>query len=86
MFAIPLNETSYGYGQIVTTYKDCFLIFDFVTDDHPAIDDIINKPILLLAFSVDVKITHSEWLRNGNAPVFNNINFPIYKIQTPMAG
>ncbi|MEW6697622.1 MAG: Imm26 family immunity protein [Bacillota bacterium] len=84
VFAIPINENLYCFGQIVAQVEPnpkLYVMFDFALDKIPEINSIINKPILAIAHMQDFAINDNEWPIIGNMEVaLKNLKYPFYKI------
>lgn len=84
VFAIPINDTMYAYGQIVGCGKPkCYVIYDIHGTQHPPISQIVKSPIVFLTHIVDIRIEDGVWMVLGNAPTPTHIIFPEYKVDTP---
>jgi hypothetical protein len=81
IFSIPIDDKSYGYGQIVDL--NWYAIFDITgTEQHPPLAEITAAPIIFLAASVDVRIEDGEWKIIGHSSIPKNIHFPEFVIGT----
>lgn len=84
VFAIPINENLYCFGQIVAQVEPnpkLYVMFDFALDKIPEINSIINKPILAIAHMQDFAINDNDWPIIGNTEVvLKNLKYPFYKI------
>ncbi|WP_018130073.1 Imm26 family immunity protein [Effusibacillus pohliae] len=80
IFAIPVDEKRYSYGQIVS--DNWYAIFDILAEKHPPLDQITNRPIVFLVESVDVKIEDGDWEIIGNFSIPKDIRFPEFLVET----
>jgi hypothetical protein len=84
VFQIPISHERVGYGQVLASIKPNPLyigVFEplFPGRSVPALDEILESPILLLANSLDAKIWHGHWPIVGRArPVLDGIPFPAF--------
>lgn len=80
VFSIQINETKHGYGQFIVGDKiGCYVIFDIIAESQPTLDQIVNSPILFLAFTSDKGILAGAWVVVGNISVSDAIVIPEYK-------
>lgn len=82
VFAIPIDDTRYSYGQIVANGygSDCYVIFDIVTSKYPPLEQITSHKIVFMIFTLHQKIIEGEWLLLGNTPVSDGIKIPEFKV------
>lgn len=87
LFKFRVNETHYGYGQIVMALPHqlkYFSIFDLTTTKEPDLQTIISCKRLIFASSMDTKLDRGEWQIIGNLPVSDHdISLLEYKVSTP---
>ena len=84
VFAIPLGNGKYGYGQIVGGGQPkTYVIYDITADKHPDVNDIVSKKIIFFTHTVDVQIEDGVWHLIGKIEVPENIRFPEYIVDTP---
>ena len=85
IFAIKVNENTYSYGQIVTQGEtdDSMIIYDITSEKHPALEEIISKPIIFFINTMDMCIQNGNWVIIGNAKVPTDLKFPSYIVGTP---
>jgi hypothetical protein len=84
VFAIPIGNSKFGYGQVVGEGNPkTYVIYDVLADSHPELTKIITMEILFFAHTVDVLIEDGEWLLLGNQEVPSKIKFPDYVVDTP---
>jgi hypothetical protein len=87
VFRMPVDEQHVGYGQIVHRWGDSgghyyFAIFAGVdpADSEPDLDDIVKRPVTLLALSLDALLWHGVWQVVGRRDVVPAaISWPAYK-------
>lgn len=84
VFAVPIDEKTYGYGQIVAGGKPkCYVMYNIRSEEHPDINIITSSRIIFLAHTIDIRIEDGVWEVLGNYPVKQNIVLPEYKVDTP---
>jgi ribosomal protein S17 len=84
VFAIPLREDKFSYGQVVGGGNPkTFVIYDITSEIHPEVNDIVNRRIIILTHTVDVAIEDGDWILIGKSEVPNGIVFPQYLVDTP---
>jgi hypothetical protein len=87
VFRMPVDEQHVGYGRIVHRWGDSgghyyFAIFAGVdpADSEPDLDDIVKRPVTLLALSLDALLWHGVWQVVGRRDVVPAaISWPAYK-------
>lgn len=83
VFAIPLGNGEYAYGQIVDDSKyPCYIIYDLKSTVFPAIQEIVTRRIIILTYTVDVFIKSGRWPLLGNIAPPSDIVFPYYLVGT----
>lgn len=82
VFAIPIDNERYSYGQIIAKGygSDCYVIFDIVANEHPLLEQIPNNKVVFLTFTLHQKIAEGEWALLGNAPVNGDVRIPEFKV------
>lgn len=84
VFAIPLGENKFGYGQVVGGgHPKAYIIYDVTAVTHPEINDIVSSKIVFFTHTVDVPIEEGDWILIGNTDVPYGILFPEYVVDTP---
>lgn len=77
VFAIPINDREFAYGQIVADTKPrCYVIYAIKSSIHPELNKIVSSKILLLAYTVDAFLEKGPWLLLGYAEIPKDIVFP----------
>ena len=84
VFAVPIDDSRVGVGQIVGTYgKDAyyFAIFASTASSKEQIDlaEAVAERVLLLALLFDAKLAAGHWTVVGNQPVRDDIPLPAFK-------
>ena len=85
VFRLPLDDTRVGYGQIVHKWEGpsyYFAIFDgtYPAGAEPDLDEIVRRPIVLLARSLDALLWHDVWEVVGHTRVdVDNIPWAAYR-------
>jgi hypothetical protein len=81
IFAIKIEKNRYSYGQVVAEGRssDCMVVYDIVNMEHPLLVEIVSNKIVFLIQTVNSRIEDGIWEVIGNAPIPDNITFPLYK-------
>jgi hypothetical protein len=87
VFSVPVDERWLGYGQIVHAWGTSgghfyFALFDvtFRRDETVELDEILRKPLAILALSMDALLWHGIWQVVGHQGVDRErFPFPAYK-------
>ena len=83
VFAIPLGNGEFAFGQIVANTKpECYVIYDYKSNDIPDLSLLISQKIIFLTYTVDLFIKNGNWRVLGNINPPSNIIFPEYLIDT----
>jgi hypothetical protein len=83
VFAIPLDNGELAFGQLVDNANlHCYIVFDYRSHDFPDVWEITKKPIIIIAFTVDVFIEDGSWPLLGNICPPSNIKFPKFLVDT----
>lgn len=84
IFAIKIDDNHYSYGQVVAEGRtsDCMVVYDIISVEHPPLVEIVANKIVFLIQTVNSRIEDGIWEVVGNAPIPNNIIFPLYKERT----
>ncbi|MFC5529513.1 Imm26 family immunity protein [Cohnella yongneupensis] len=83
VFAIPLGENQFGYGQVVGGgHPKIYVIYHLLAESHPDINDIVSNKIIYFTHTVDVPIEDGDWVLIGNTDVPKGIVFPEYIVDT----
>lgn len=81
VFAVKLDDKTYGYGQLVEgSMLGCYIFYDIIAEEHPPIEQIAGSSIILLTFTVDQRIVVGDWKVIGNAPIPENVTIPEFKM------
>lgn len=89
IFRIRLDERYFGYGQVVSDPKDdlpLYALFDICSGTELTLDEIVSKDIIVLAHSMDVKITSGLWKVIGNREVSNDMPIPLFRVEHAQQG
>lgn len=84
VFAIPIENNQYGFGQIISNaslFNNLYILFDYITEGIPDINNILNKPILAIAHLDNGSIEDGDWTVISNEKVvLKKIKYPNYLI------
>ena len=84
VFAIKLDEKRFVYGQVVTDgILKAYIIFDYCSEIHPPIDEIIERQIMFFTHVVDIALEEGTWILLGKTMITHNLKFPFYIVDTP---
>lgn len=91
VFAIPLTNEEYGFGQVISSYDNrsggfMVAIFDYknIGLQSISIDKICSKEVLFLGFTFDAKLYHKHWVLVGRYDLnIKNIQMPYFRLGTP---
>jgi len=88
VFAIPIDESRWGAGQVVAEYgkSQIYLAaYDYLVESPTRLDpnDVVSRPLLLLALSFDGLIYAGEWPLVGRVDVPTDMPLPAYKLGSP---
>lgn len=88
LFEIRIAENVFVYGQIVSIFKKkaiSIVCFTGTYDRRPAVEEIINKEVLLFGNTFDAKLYHGDWVIFSNEKSnLTSIKMPYYKIGTDL--
>jgi Immunity protein 26 len=85
VFAVPIDDTRVGVGQVVATEEGddthYLAIFDSVAPDLASIDidQALQARVLFLALSFDAKLYNGDWTVVGHRPVSEEIPLPAWR-------
>ena len=86
LFAIPIGDSEYCYGQVVSEIEESgkvfpytYIVYDFMGPIETPLEMIRTQEILLLFHTVDVDIEDGVWPIIGQADVPEHIKFPEYQ-------
>jgi hypothetical protein len=90
VFSIPLGNSEYGFGQVVTQYEKksggfMTAIFDFKssTKDAP-LQSVCISNVIFLGFTFDAKIYYKDWIVIGNyTDNIGKIKMPYFRLGSP---
>ena len=90
VFAIPLANDEYGFGQVVTPYNKksggfMIAIFDFKSSNFQSdTEHVCNSELLFLGLTFDAKLYHKDWILIGNyIGNIASIKMPYFCLGTP---
>lgn len=89
VFKIHLDEGHIGYGQVVSEPKadlPLYALFDICSQAELSLEEIVSKDIIVLAHSMDVKITSGQWKVVGNREVSNGMPIPLFRVEHAQQG
>lgn len=84
VFSVPLDDRSFGVGQVVATFgKNAYFLAlfapAFAREERLDLEQALGSPVALLALSLDAKIAAGDWVVLGNEPVAHDLPLPAYK-------
>jgi hypothetical protein len=83
VFAIPLNDTHVGYGQVVAEQAPAYYMaaFDSIDDGGQAsAEAVASGRMVLLGNFFDALLKSGRWRIIGKAPLAPGIPFPAYRV------
>lgn len=91
VFAIPLGDGAYGFGQVITPYEKesgstMIAIFNYKSDQlkDVILNEVCNSDLVFLGLTFDAKLYHKDWTILGNhLPNVSTIKMPYFKLGTP---
>ncbi|MFI8685751.1 Imm26 family immunity protein [Rossellomorea sp. NPDC077527] len=83
IFSIKIDENRFCYGQVHSKGEFCdfIIIFDLISNEHPPVKTLPNKPVIFLVSTVLTRIEDGLWEVLGNQSI-PEIYFPKYKEET----
>lgn len=83
VIAIPIDNKRFAYGQIIADTKpECYIIFDYISNEYPDINELVSKKIIMLTYTVGTFIENGDWIIIGNVEPSGNIVIPEYIVDT----
>lgn len=73
VFAIPLSNGKYGFGQVCKEGGSC-AYFDLQSDDFLPVETIIKSPVAFRVATVIGAAKKGGWLKLGNSPLEGSLN------------
>jgi len=84
VFAIPIDDKRYAYGQLVANGfgSDCYVTYDITAETHPELEQIVSSPIVFRIFTLHQLIVNGIWIIIGNASISQKIYIPEFKVES----